>query len=644
MLRRFVSFAAAALLLLSCFPAASGEEGDGFPLYVKAVPGLSEDFILGMDVSSVISLEESGVRYYDDGGEEKDLFEILAGHGINYIRVRVWVDPFDKNGNSYGGGGNDLDRAVEIGKRATEHGMKVLVDFHYSDFWADPSKQQVPKAWKGMDIEEKAQALYAYTLESLRTLREAGVDVGMVQVGNETNGRFCGEKIWMNIVWHLMGAACRAIRETDENILIAVHFANPENADNYLSWASKLAYYSLDYDIFATSYYPYWHGTLDNLASVLGRIREEYGKDVMVAETSYAYTLEDTDFSGNTIGEGGSYEHPWPFSVQGQANAVRDVAETVSRVGGLGIFYWEGAWISVGTSSREENQALWEKFGSGWASSYAAEYDPDDAGKYYGGCACDNQALFAPSGQALPSLSVFKYLREGHEIPLAPISADDVEITSDIGKTVTLPSAVSAVMNDNSRREVPVVWDTDPADLDTSSPADYVITGDAEGLEARAYVHVVMFNYARNYSFEDADVSMWRCENLSGAEQLYREEKKVDSLTGGFHWHFYSAKANGVEFTLEQPLENLPAGEWVFRISIMGGDAGEQEIYSYVKIDGKVAAICPAKITSWNEWNTPEIAFSSSEGQEVVCGIYVRCAGAGAWGKIDDMFVNAQVK
>ena len=146
MLRRFVSFAAAALLLLSCFPAASGEEGDGFPLYVKAVPGLSEDFILGMDVSSVISLEESGVRYYDDGGEEKDLFEILAGHGINYIRVRVWLDPFDKNGNSYGGGGNDLDRAVEIGKRASEHGMKVLVDFHYSDFWADPSKQQVPKA------------------------------------------------------------------------------------------------------------------------------------------------------------------------------------------------------------------------------------------------------------------------------------------------------------------------------------------------------------------------------------------------------------------------------------------------------------------------------------------------------------------
>ena len=636
---RLISFALALLLVSAFVPALA--EGD---IYVEAVPDLGEDFILGMDVSSVIALEESGVRYYDDDGQEKDLFAILADHGVNWIRVRVWVDPWDKNGFSYGGGGNDLTRAVAIGKRATENGMRLLVDFHYSDFWADPSKQQAPKAWQGMSIEEKADAIYRYTMDSLAAFRDNGVDVGMVQLGNETNGRFCGEKIWMNIVWYLMGSAARAVRESDPEILIAVHFANPENADNYLNWASKLAYYDLDYDVFATSYYPYWHGTLENLTSVLGQISEKYGKSVMVAETSYAWTLEDSDFSGNTIGEGGAYDHPWPFTVQGQANEVRAVAAAVNSIGGLGVFYWEGAWISVGTSSWEENHLLWEKYGSGWASSYAAEYDPADAGKYYGGSACDNQAMFDSNGHALPSLSVFKYLREGHASEVVPDSVDEIQITADIGQPVVLPATVSAVMNDDSRREIPVVWDTDPAALDTSAPAEYTVTGTAGGMRAVAHIHVVLYNYARNPSFEDADTSMWNCADLRGADQVYREEKKNDSRTGSWHWHFYSARAASVEFTLEQKIEGLPGGNWVAGISVMGGDAGQQEIWSYVKIDGEIVATCPAAITKWNEWKTPEIRFSCGEGQEVVCGIYVRCDGAGAWGKIDDLYVNADVK
>ncbi|MBR4501297.1 MAG: glycosyl hydrolase 53 family protein [Clostridia bacterium] len=635
---RLISAALVLLFIALVIPARA--EGE---IFVEAIPGLSEDFILGMDVSSVISLEESGVRYYDDDGREKDLFAILASHGVNWIRVRVWVDPYDKNGFSYGGGGNDLARAVAIGKRATENGMRLLVDFHYSDFWADPSKQQAPKAWQGMAIEEKAEAVYRYTLDSLSAFRDNGVDVGMVQLGNETNGCFCGEKIWMNIVWHLMGSAARAVRETDPGILIAVHFANPENADAYLNWASKLAYYDLDYDVFATSYYPYWHGTLENLTSVLGQIKEKYGKSVMVAETSYAWTLEDSDFSGNTIGEGGAYDHPWPFTVQGQANEVRAVASALSSIGGLGVFYWEGAWISVGTSSWEENHLLWEKYGSGWASSFAAEYDPADAGKYYGGSACDNQAMFDSHGQALPSLSVFKYLREGHAAQIVPDSVDDVEITVDIGQDIRLPDTVSAVMNDNSRREVSVVWDADPSSLDTSAPADHTVTGTAGGMQAVANIHVVKYNYARNPSFEDADTSMWTCEDLRGTEQLYREEKKNDSRTGTWHWHFYSAKATGVEFTLEQKIEGLPAGNWVAGISLMGGDAGQQDIRSYVKIDGETVATCPAVITKWNEWKTPEVRFSCEEGQEVICGVYVRCDGAGAWGKIDDLYVNADV-
>ncbi|MCR5584653.1 MAG: arabinogalactan endo-1,4-beta-galactosidase, partial [Lachnospiraceae bacterium] len=335
-------------------------------LHVEKVESLKDEFILGMDISSVISLEKGGVKYYDFDGKESDLFKILSDAGVNYIRVRVWNDPFDKNGNGYGGGNCDINTAVEIGKRATANGMRLLVDFHYSDFWADPGKQMVPKAWQGMDIDTKKEALYDFTKDSLEKLKAAGVDVGMVQLGNETNGAMCGEKIWMNI-YYLMDAGSRATREVFPDALIAVHFTNPEKVTNIADYAKKLNYYNLDYDVFASSYYPFWHGTLDNLATVLSNVAETYGKMVMVAETSYAFTAEDTDFFGNTISGGSAVTKNYPYTVQGQATCFRDVVDTVANKtkNGIGVFYWEGAWISAGGKNYEENKALWEKNGSG---------------------------------------------------------------------------------------------------------------------------------------------------------------------------------------------------------------------------------------------------------------------------------------
>ena len=383
-------------------------------LRVKRVENIPDGFIFGMDASCVPSLEAGGVKYYDHEGAERDVYAILAENGINYIRVRVWNDPFDENGKGYGGGNCDIDNAVEIGKRATENGMKLLVNFHYSDFWADPAKQMVPKAWLGMSIEEKTDALYNYTKDSLYSLIAADVDVGMVQIGNETNGAMCGESDWENIA-SLMSAGSRAVREVCPEALVAVHFTNPERVGSYAYYSESLDKYGVDYDVFASSYYPFWHGTLENLSGELGGVAKKYGKMVMIAETSYAYTPSDTDFYGNTVGGAGTTIKGYPFSVQGQADLVRDViAAAVSIENCIGVFYWEGTWIAAGGNSYEENLALWEKHGSGWASSYAAEYDPEDAGKWYGGCAVDNQAFFDKNGKALESLKVFILVREGN--------------------------------------------------------------------------------------------------------------------------------------------------------------------------------------------------------------------------------------
>lgn len=389
-------------------------------LNVKKVENLPDDFILGMDASCVPALEACGVRYRDFDGTEKDVYAILHENGINYIRVRVWNDPFDADGNGYGGGNCDLENAVAIGKRATRCGMKLLVDFHYSDFWADPGKQAVPKAWSDLTFEQKEAALSEYTAQCLQTLKNAGVDVGMVQIGNETNGALCGENGgnaggWEKIC-RLINAGAKAVHNVFPEAMVAVHFTNPEKAGTYADYGAKLGTYGVDYDVFATSYYPYWHGTLQNLANVLSKIAETYGKKVMVAETSYANTLRDTDFSGNTIGDNSAMVNGYPYTVQGQADMVRDVIDTVANktTNGIGVFYWEGTWISVGGASWKENSALWERYGAGWASSYAAQYDPNDAGKYFGGCAVDNQAFFDAKGNALESLKVFALVRCGN--------------------------------------------------------------------------------------------------------------------------------------------------------------------------------------------------------------------------------------
>ncbi|MBR4067448.1 MAG: glycosyl hydrolase 53 family protein [Clostridia bacterium] len=645
MFRKWLPLTLALCLLAAlCCPAALAEESS---LYVKKVENLPEDFIFGMDASCVPALEKSGVKYYDFDGNETDVYKVLADNGVTHIRVRVWNDPFDGQGNGYGGGNCDIANAVEIGKRATQYGMKLLVNFHYSDFWADPAKQMVPKAWVGMEIEEKTDAVYQYTKDCLEQLKAAGVDVGMVQVGNETNQYMCGEKIWFNIQY-LMQAGAKATREVYPDALVALHFANPEKGDSYLTYAKKLAYYQVDYDVFASSYYPYWHGSLENLSSVLTQIADTYGKKVMVMETSYAYTGADTDFNGNTIGDGGAVVKDYPFTVQGQANNLRAITDTMvnGTPAGIGVVYWEGTWITVGTESWEQNHALWEQYGSGWASSYAAGYDPNDAGKYYGGCAVDNQALFDATGHPLESLKVFRLMREGNEIPATADALEDVTIICDLNAELVLPETVNAVMTDDSRQAIPVQWDlTDDQrqQMMTGGVNRYQITGTAGGMQANCYVSMVEYNYLTDYSFEEGGTG-WTWTDLGKADELYVEDKLTDSLTGSKHMHFWSAARNSVEFTLEQTVTELPAGKFRFAASIMGGDAGEHEVYAYVKVDGKTVATAPMTITgygSWSEGVTP--VFEHAEGSEVTVGVYVKCQGAGngAWGKIDDAMLNS---
>ncbi|MDE5679703.1 MAG: glycosyl hydrolase 53 family protein, partial [Lachnospiraceae bacterium] len=314
-------------------PDYSAAEAWDSDLYVEPVTGIDNDFIRGVDISSYVSLKESGVVFRDFEGNEVDdtgFFAILREAGVNWVRIRIWNNPYDTKGNSYGGGHNDLQTAIVLGRLATEAGMKVMIDFHYSDFWADPNKQMAPKAWAHMTYEDKKTAMGEFTEDSMQALLDAEVNVAMVQVGNETVAGLAGETDWERIC-ELMNVGSAAVRrvaaDNDKEILIAMHFTNPDTK-NFLGYAQNLADYGVDYDVFGTSYYTFWHGTTETLTSQLKTITETYGKPVVVLETSYAYTNDDGDGFSNSISmETENIALNYEISEQGQVNAFRDVCQ-----------------------------------------------------------------------------------------------------------------------------------------------------------------------------------------------------------------------------------------------------------------------------------------------------------------------------
>ena len=267
---------------------------------VLPVSNIPEDFFMGVDVSSLVSVEAGGARFYDAKGIPADPIALLKAGGANAVRIRVWNNPNTEDGRTYGGGANDIEVACKLGKRATKAGMKVLIDFHYSDFWADPNKQTAPKGWEKFSLEEKQDAIKNFTTDSLKKLKKEGVKVSMVQIGNEINNGLCGE-IYDAEVCSLVKAGAEAVRSFDKTIQIAVHYTDPLSEGYLEHKASLLEKYGVDYDVFGTSYYPYWHGDVKKLSVVLRKLSNFYNKKVMVMEVSYPFTDKDGDGFGNVV-------------------------------------------------------------------------------------------------------------------------------------------------------------------------------------------------------------------------------------------------------------------------------------------------------------------------------------------------------
>lgn len=346
---------------------------EGFTLNASSLSAQTQDpdFYYGADLSYVNELEDCGAVYKNAEGHNTDPYSLFSEAGTNLIRLRLWHNPDWTNYSTL----EDVKRSI---KRAKANRMRVLLDFHYSDDWADPQKQEIPKAWeKQADSTEALGALlYNYTYSTLTELDNLGLLPELVQVGNEINSMILRKgETGDTINWarnsYLINRGIEAVRQVEKDtrkeLEIVLHIAQPENA---LWWFKDATKHGVtDYDFIGLSYYPIWSEyKLNTLEEALSELIRTYSKKLMIVETAYPFTLENYDEAGNILNKDALIDS-FQASPQGQLDYLLALKKVVKKAGGQGIVYWEPAWISTkcetkwGKGSHWENAAFFDKDG-----------------------------------------------------------------------------------------------------------------------------------------------------------------------------------------------------------------------------------------------------------------------------------------
>lgn len=382
-----IYFRIISLAIFSVFALASAcseEKADADPSEEDTI---ATEFYFGADLSYVNQILDHNGSYRDEG-EERNPYRIFKDHGTNLVRLRLWHNPVWTQ-EVYGDQGtqlyNDLPDVEKAIAAAKQQGMEVLLDFHYSDTWADPGRQDVPAAWKDItDLEVLKDSVYNYTQQTLAYLDAKNLMPELVQIGNETN---CGMMITttgagfpnLNVCngnWANMGAVInsgiRAVRDVAEGseikTKVVLHVADPKNVDWWFTNITSQGGVS-DFDVVGFSYYPLWHTTvsISNLSNSISGFRSKFKKEVMILETAYPWTTEGNDHYNNLFG-GDAPISGYPYTPQGQLDILKAMTQKVIDGGGTGIIYWEPAWIS------SDMKDLWGT-GSSWENNTFFDFD-----------------------------------------------------------------------------------------------------------------------------------------------------------------------------------------------------------------------------------------------------------------------------
>lgn len=627
----------------------AGTNGETYDaVTVNTVEGLRDDFVFGVDASTVAVVERSGGKFYNLEGKEQDVFQILKENGVNFFRVRIWNDPKDMFGSGYGGGENDTAVSLALAKRAAAVGMNVMVDLHYSDFWADPEQQDMPKDWASLSKDKISGAIYDFTKKVLTDFKAAGVNVSMIQIGNEINNGLVfpyGKINWSDVetsfdyVADLLSSGIKASRDVFPDIYTAIHLANGGSFDEFDKYFGELEERKVDYDIIGVSYYPYYHGAMSNLQNNLNKMSAKYEKPTLICEMSYGFTTEDTDYAQNiyndSMEDGGGY----CTSIQGQATFMRDVIASVAAVPnqmGLGVFYWEPAWLPVD--------------GASWASAVSGRTDDGTDGL----STWANQAWFSYTGKALPSIEVYKKVKNGDafiEDAVSPRNSK-IELTINLAADETLPETVLVNTNLDAIREWPVAWNTQNQDL--TKIGTYTVIG---GLYNKAGKYIgqtqaavsVIVNHVKDPGYElqsaasDRIGSPWTIKSSTPSDQtVVKLNRKVQDIrTGATDMNWYCADKD-FAFEVTQNITSITeSGTFELSSYLMGVKVSElahNSLEMFITVNGVETKL--DLLPFLKGWSNGYVKVTVSgikinAGDTVVIGLRGNAA-AGAWGHMDD--------
>lgn len=335
-------------------------------LSCAAQPLTAKDFFIGADISALTVLEGSGVVYLENG-EPKNLIGILKNNGFNTARLRLFVNP-----NKRGLVTNDLPYTLSLAKRAKAYNMKLLLNFHYSDTWADPQKQIKPAAWANMSFEELKQTVQSYTASVIEAFKKENVLPDIVQIGNEitpgmlwpdgrVGGEYENERQWEKFA-SLLKAGIAGVRQIapEANLKIMLHIDQGGKKSVSKWFFDNINKHQVPYDMIGISYYPWWHGTIEELRENLNYIATELKKDVMVVETAYPHAPPKWNRPSENL--------KFPLTPQGQYDSLYTVTRTVLETPdkyGCGVCYWFPESVPVnGRGWMEGTAALFDSEGS----------------------------------------------------------------------------------------------------------------------------------------------------------------------------------------------------------------------------------------------------------------------------------------
>lgn len=367
-MRRYIFLLHLSLLLClaaSCCRKATPSNGNTTPEPAPQ-PGWAQ-FSYGVDLSYVNQIQDKG-GVYRDSGRIKDPFLIFKQYGANTVRLRLWHNPQWELPVTGGKLYSDLHEVARSIGRAKDAGLAVNLDLHYSDDWADPQKQEMPAAWQSLSFEVLKDSVYRYTTEVLRFLEQRGLTPEMIQIGNENNigmlhphGRINGNDFTQ--FGALLNSGIRAVRDFSKTATIKprilLHVAQVQHADWFADGVLRAGV--KDFDVLGVSHYFKWStvATLPEVGAQLKALKTKYGKPVMIVETAYPWTAGNADSYSNIIA-GDTGASGYSVSEAEQLRYLRDLVQQVKNAGGIGVQYWEPAWITSPMRDRWGQGSSWE--------------------------------------------------------------------------------------------------------------------------------------------------------------------------------------------------------------------------------------------------------------------------------------------